>query len=893
MEVLRIFLIRCAALFGRHRLDEELEEELQVHLELAMEEHLRRGLLIEDARAAALRDFGGVTQTRERYRMQRGMPLLESGWQDLRFGFRHLRRNPGFALTIVFSLALGIGATVSVFSVAYAVLVHPYPYANPDRIVYPLLADRSGRLDWTQLTGAQVRELAKSSVVERLSARINRSMALTDHDFPESVTASFQTGDSFPMLGVPALLGRNLGPADSPNGQEPQPVVMLNYKFWLHHFNGDPGVVGRTLELDHKEYTIVGVTGPRFGWGGNNGNIDIYLPQRLSDDLPADLSFFVFFKLRQGITRAAANAELQPLFEQFARETPENFPDQFKVKVQRLKDGTIRELGGTLDLLFAAVSLLLAIGCANASILLLARGAVRQHELAVRSAAGASAGRIFRQLLTESLLLSFAGTALGVLFAYSILGSIIAWLPVDSFPNEANFHINVPVLMFSAGLALLTGVLFGILPAVQVVRPGIHPMIQAGNHRIAGSVRGTRLHSALIVGQIALTLLLLTAAGGAIEGFTRMMRVPLGYDPHNVMAISIPLQANSYTHWAERVHYFTRLRDKVGELPGVVSVGISTNATPPDSGWNQTFALLGKHSDEEQKALIHFVGPDYFSTLHIPLLQGRLWDAAEVDRGATLVLVNQSFAGRYYPHGDALGHSLEVSALKSQPPNLLAVSGSDGWMQIIGVIADSVNDGVDHPIQPAIFMPFSTFMFMGTQILIRSRTDPYPILPSVRKQIAAVNRDQVVGVHGDGRLETWIRQEPAWARARLISGLFAVFASLALVLAAVGLYSVVSYSVAQRTNEFGIRLALGAQRDDISKIVLRSAGVRVGLGMVIGFGLSLASTHLIAHLLENNGHDPLVITAVCLLMVLVCATACLLPANRAASVDPMTALRCE
>jgi predicted permease len=893
MDFLRIFLSRCAALFRRRRLDEELDEELQMHLELAIEEHLRRGLQAEDARAAALREFGGVTQIQERYRERRGVPLLESGWQDLRFGLRHLRRNPGFALTVVLSLALGVGATVSVFSITYAVLVHPYPYADADRIVYPMLTDPSGMLGMPELTGAQVRELAKADVAEKLSARINRNMALTDHDFPESVMASCQSGDSFPMLGVPALLGRNLGPADSRDGQEPQPVLMLNYKFWQRHFNGDPGVVGHTLELDHKQYTIVGVAGPRFGWGGNNGNIDVYLPQKLSNDLPADVSFYVFFKLRPGITRAAADAQLQPLFERFAEEVPENFPRHFTVKVQRLKDGTIRSLGEILDLLFAAVSLLLAIGCGNASILLLARGAVRQHELGIRSAAGAGAGRIFRQLLTESLLLSFAGSALGVVLAYSTLGGIIAWLPVSAFPNEADFHINMPVLLFSAGLALLTGMLFGVFPAVQMVTPEINPMMQASTHKIAGSVRGTRLHGALIVGQIALTLLLLTAAGVAIEGFVRMMRVPLGYDPHAMVSVSIPLHENAYTQWAERVQYFTRLRDKVAELPGVVSVAISTNATPPDSGWNQTFALRGRPNNEEQKALVHFVGPDYFGTLHIPLLQGRLWDASEVKRGATLVLVNRSFAERYYPHGDALGQSLEVPGLKGQPPDVLAAPGSDGWMEVIGVVADSVDDGVDKPIRPAIFMPYGTFMFMGTQLLIRSRSDPEMILQSVRKQIAAVNADQEALVHGNGDLEWWIRQEPDWARSRLLSGLFVAFAGLALVLAAVGLYSVVSYSVVQRTNEFGIRLALGAQRSDVAKIVLTSAGARVGPGIGIGFGLSVAFTHLIAHWVENSGHDLLVITAVCLLLVVVSAVACLLPANRAASVDPMTALRCE
>lgn len=893
MEFLRILFSRCTAVFHKKRLDEELDDELRAHIDFAIEDNLRRGMSQEFARAAALRDFGGVTQTRERYRIQRGMPFMEIAWQDITFGLRQLRNNLGFALTAILSLALGIGATVSVFSITYAVLVNPYPYEDADRIVYPLLRDSSGKLQWPDFTSAQLHELAKLHAVDKLSGRMVKNLTLTGHDVPENITASCLTGDTLPMLGMSPLLGRNLEPSDSPYGQEPQPVVMLRYKFWQRHFNGDPAVIGQTLELDHKQYSIIGVTQSRFGWGGNGGNIDVYLPQKISNDLPSALTFFVNMKLRPGVSRATANAELQPMLERFAQETPNDFPKHFTVELQRMKDGTIRELGSILYLLFAAVALLLFIGCANVSILLLARGTARQHELAIRSAVGAAASRIFRQLLTEALLLSFAGAALGVFLAYSTLSVIVAWLPTSAFPNEANFHVNIPVLMFSVGLALITGVIFGVFPALQLAKPEINQVMQAGTHKVAGTVRGKNLHRVLITGQIALTLLLLTAASAAIEGFVRMMRVPLGYEAHNVMSVGIPIRENTYTQWAERANYFERLREKVDELPDVVSASLSTNANPPNNGWNQTFELLGKPAEEGQKASVNFVDQSYFNTLHIPLLQGRIWNQTEIAHGATLVLVNQTFAKLYYPDGNILGHSLKIPTLKSTPPYAVAEQGSDGWMQIIGIVADALNDGLDKPIRPAIYMPYDTVMFMGVQILIRSRNDPQSILHSIKQQIASVNPDQQVVLGNGGLLETSIKLEPEWARGRLISSLFAVFAILALALAAAGLYSVVSYSVVQRTNEFGIRMALGAQRSDVFKSVLSSAGGGVGIGVGIGLVLSLSLDHLISHWIQNSTHDAFAIMIAALLLLTVATLACLRPALRAASVDPMTSLRCE
>jgi predicted permease len=538
------------------------------------------------------------------------------------------------------------------------------------------------------------------------------------------------------------------------------------------------------------------------------------------------------------------------------------------------------------------VALLLAIGCSNVSILLLARGTARQHEFAIRSAVGASRLRIVRQLLTESLLLALAGAGLGTVLAYQAVGFIVARLPEFSFPHEANFHVNLPVLAFSVVLAILSGVLFGIFPAFDVSRNEVNQSIQAGSHKLAGSVRGKRIHSSLIAGQIALTLLLLTTAGAAIQGFTRMMKRPLGYDPHNVMSVGIPVHENTFNTWAERAAYFAQLRERVTAMPGVQMTAISTNATPPRNGWNQPFQILGKNIGEQQDLRINFVSPGYFPILSIPLAEGRLWSDAEVDHGATLAIVNQSFVRRYFPGEDVLGHSLRIPRLVGQPPQVLDAPGSDGWLQIIGVVNDAVNDGLEKPVLPAAYLPYTINMWMFTQILVRTQGPPLAMMHSIQQQIAAVNPDQQVESRS-ADLEQFIRREPEWARARLVSILFSAFSGLALALAGVGLYSVVSYSVVQRTGEFGIRMALGAQRQDVLRIVLLSAGASVGVGLAVGATLSLGLGRLITRWVENGAHDPLLVFATSFLVVAVTAIACVAPVLRALTVDPMQALRSE
>jgi predicted permease len=808
--------------------------------------------------------------------------------QDLRFAFRQIFRNPGFAITAVLSLTLGIGATVAVYSILYDAVLHPWPYAGIDRICDVWIADKAGHDDTWGLTGPQIRELRQTHAVEDVAAFDFTSQTVTGGDVPDDVTAIEMTGDAFQFLGLAPLLGRYIVPADAPDGEDPQPVAVLGYKFWQRHFRGDPAVVGKTIQLTHKSYTILGVMPPRFTWMDG----DVYLPLKLASDQAHRYGFKI--KLKPGIGTAAAADEFRPLYQEFDRQTPNVFPQQFKISVRGLAETYTRNLKKTMFLLFGAVALLLAIGCGNLSILLLARGSARQHEFAVRSAVGASSLRIVRQLLTESLLLALVGAGLGVFVAYRAIGFIIPRLPDHSYPYEADFHINLPVLFFSVGLALLCGAIFGLVPAMQSARPQISQVMQAGTRRLTGNVKGRRLHAALIATQIALTLLLMTAAGAAIQAFIHLNRVPLGYVPQHVMAVGIPLQENAHATWADRVRYFAELRDKVASMPGVLVAGISTNATPPNSGWRLPVDILGKAASQAQDAEIEFVSPEYFKALQIPLLSGRTWDQSEVARGATLVLVNEAFVRHYLSGGDAVGHSLRVPRFSQLPLSfrLAAEAGSDGWLPIIGVVGDSLDDGLDKPVAPAVYAPYTLIAPPWTQVLVRTQGPPLAMLHSIRRQIASIDADQQT--ESDVRdLEGWIQREPEFARARLISMLFGAFAILALILATVGLYSVVSYTVLQRTGELGVRVALGARRRDVLRLVAFSAGTSVGLGIVAGLALSFGLSRLIARWIESGTRDPFLVLGVSGLLILVAAFACLIPARRALAIDPMVALRCE
>jgi predicted permease len=806
-------------------------------------------------------------------------------WTDLWFAVRELRKRPGFTLTAMLSLALGIGATSAVFSVIYAVLIDPFPYPGSDRIMEIRLVDKQGHDRYAGPTGPQAAVLRQARSIEDVVLMDWWNLTTTDGDLPEDVQATYIDPNAPNHWGIPALMGRWLIPSDAPPGQTPQPVVVLTYAFWQRYFMGDPNVIGRTIQLVHKPYQVVGVMPPRFKWG----NPDMYLPLKVTQD--PNIRYAASIKIRSGVNPAQASAELQPIIEEFAKAAPTNYPDKFKVKLRSIVEVYARPLGPTLYLLLGAVASLLLIGCANVSILLLARGTERQHELAVRAAIGAGRMRMIRQLLTESVGIATAGALLGVLLAWKGLALIAANLPEFSFPAESVIKMNVPVLLFSVALTFATAIVFGLWPALQLSRPEIAGLLQGSSRRVAGSVGARRNHGALVAAQVTLTLLMLTAAGAAGKGFLKLVNTDLGYDPHNAMSVPIPVHENTHVEWKDRAEYFEQLRARIAAMPQVVAAGISTNATPPSNGWRQNVEILGSTSAEKPEVRVNFVSPEYFPLLKIPLAQGRIWDHTETMRGATLMVINQTMARQFWPNGDAIGHQVKIPSLKDQPPYQRATAGADGWFQIIGITADVKDDGLRNPTKPQVYVPYTAQMWMFTQILVRTHVPPLSILREIRAQIAQVDPEQQVMRVRD--LETWIRRLEEYAQQRLVATLFGIFSVLALVLAAVGLYSVVSYGVATRTNEFGIRMALGAKAGDVIRIVLSSTAIQVGSGVFAGVVLSVAFHKLATKWVTESSRDPVLLGGVTLLLVIAAALACVVPARRAASVDPMEALRCE
>jgi predicted permease len=808
---------------------------------------------------------------------------MESIGSDIRYAARELRRRPGFALTAVLSLALGVGATSAVFSVIYAVLIDPFPYAGADRMMQLALKDKAGRYRYPGLNGAQLEEIRQLNSFESITAEDGWNLTTTDGDIPEDVVASYVSPNAPNHWGMAALKGRWLIPSDGPPGQEPERVVVLGYRFWQRYFSGDPAIVGRTIQLVRKTYRIVGVMPPRFRWR----EADIYLPLKVTRD--PNINYGATFKLRPGVSVAQANAELQPVLERYARQTPDRYPDSFRVALRSITELYAKPFGPTLYLLFGAVASLLLIGCGNVSILLLARGTQRQHELAVRAALGAARGRIVRQLFTESLAIAAVGATLGILLAWKSLAFLAAWLPSNSFPAESVIQMNIPVLLFSAALAVATAIVFGISPALQLSRPDAGSVVQSSARRVMGSVQGKRTHSALVAAQVALTILMLTAAGTAGKGFLRMVNTDLGYDPHQTMSVPIPVHENTYKTWKERSEYFEQIRSRIASMPQVVAAGISTNATPPSNGGDSRIEIQGADQPEKPVVRTNFVSSEYFPVLHIPLLQGRLWHRAEIARGAALAVINQTMARQYWPKGDAIGRQIRIPGLKDEPPYSPAAAGSEGWLQIIGVVADARNDGLRNPIKPSVYVPYSLRMRMFTQILVRTRVPPLSILHDVRKQLVQIDRDQQAMQVRD--LEAWITGLSEYAQQRVVATLFGIFSALALVLAAVGLYSVVSYGVATRTNEFGIRMALGAKAWDVVRIVVSSTSRNVGAGLAGGLVLTLIFDKVAAQWVKESSRDPLILAGVTVLLLLVAGLACLIPARRAAAVDPMEALR--
>jgi predicted permease len=879
----------------------DVEEEFRSDQQTYAEDLMRQGLAAEEAQRKARIDLGQPATQNETYRAAIGLRLFDELGGDIRYGLRALRRNPGFAAVAVLSLALGIGATTAMFSLIYAVLLHPFPYAGADRIMNPIMIDPQypDEYSYFVLSKAQLDDVRLAAPVDSVLGFEASHMEITGGALPEDIMGIYLTENAGTFFGVRPLLGRNIEPFDAENGG--RSVIVLNYRFWQRRFDGDPHIIGRTLEMDHASHTIVGVMPRSFAFNDIAGVADVYLPasrmRPVANGPPP--SYLPWIKLRPHVTVAAANAALEPIVREMKRQHS-GLP-VWHLALQPIIAPYQQDLGRTLTLLLAGVVLLLIIGCANCSILLLARGRTRQHELAIRTAIGASRWRIVRQLLVEAVVISCTGAVLGVATSYW-LAQLPLLLSPDSFPAESVIRINASVLSFSVALALLCGILFGLAPALRLSRNDPARVLPG---RQAGVVAAPAKHrwSVLITAQVALTLLLMATAGSAIRGFLRLMQMPLGYDPANVMQLGMSLHVHNPTEWSRlqsreaRAAYIEQIRQKIASVPRVSAVAIGINATPPDADAQSSFIVDGSGDDEQQQARVMLVGQRYFDTLRIPLLQGRVWSADENSRGDFIAVVNRAFATRYLSPSNALGRQLRIPDLTAQKRYEAVSAQSTAWRQIVGVVGDARNDGVDQPVVPAIYIPYTAAIQNYVAVFVRIQGDPLSCLHSIRAAIASVASDQqisdsVSGFNGTFTLSEAIERDAQYSRQRLFSVSFGVFSAMALGLALVGIFSVVAYSVAQRTTEFGVRLALGAPRAHILWVAARVALISTAIGVALGLALDAFLGKLLAHWMHSVLAAGSLFSAAALL-ALSALLACMLPARRATSVPPAEALRYE
>ena len=801
--------------------------------------------------------------------------------QDLSFSFRQLLRHRVYALTAILSMALGIGATAAVYSVLYGVLIDPYPYRDANRLAFITFQTKQGRGE-IPFTLKELDQLRQTRSVEDALAQNDESMVATDGEIPQSVKVLEINGSGFQVLGAPPLMGRLFTASEAREGVAPPPVAVISYLFWRSHFASDPNVLGKVLELNQHKYTVIGVVGPRFTWHDS----EVYLPIPAGMDPKRRLETLV--RLRPGVSTATAVGELTGIVEQIRHAEPQLLPkEDYTIKVETLNDWLLGQFKGTLLVLFAAVALLLLIGCGNVSILMLARGTARLQELATRLAIGASRMRIIRQLLTEAVMLAVTGGVLGMALAYAAIHFIVRLLPEYSIPHEVVIHLNVPVLLFSTGVSIAVGILAGLSPALQFSSPHISQMVQSSGARTTTS-QGARTRTALIMGQIALTVLMLAGAGAAMRNFVQAYSSRLGFETHNILMLNLAYPEKSFTTWQAGVQYNDELLETIKATPGVTSIASSLTSTPPNGRWLQPVEIVGGTPDNGQKSVVALTSADYFGVLRIPVLEGRTLTREEVNRGAHFACVSKTFVDRYFPGANPIGRMIRPTQLSELPSDLLTDPNLKAPFQIIGVVADVRNDGLHRPILPEVYLPTSIITAPGNSILVRTSGNPASLVHAISVNIRAFNQNQAVyrATSFDEFFSMFV-----WSHERFIAALFGVFSMIALGLAAIGISSVVAYSVEQRTREFGIRMALGASQWNVLLLTVASTARTTGVGVILGILLSVGLSNSVQRWTESSMRDMSVLGTISLVFLFAFIVACILPARRATRVDPMVALR--
>jgi predicted permease len=809
--------------------------------------------------------------------------MIDGVLGDTRYALRIFRRSSGFAATAVVSLTVGIAAATALFSIVNAALLNPFPFADVDRIVWLGVLDK-GKSWGLTVTGQQLVALQHSEVFDGAFASNTWDMTLSGRDLPETVRAQSLSASGLDVLGVPPLLGRVFHEADGPVGEQPQRVVVITYRFWQRYFGGRPEAVGQILDLNREHYTVIGVLPRQYFQTGP----EIFLPMHLAFN--ANVAWGVDARLKPGVTPRMAEQRLQLFFGEFAKETPDRFRREARPIVATLVE-TNRAAGyvPTLLLIFGSSVLLLVLACANVSILLLVRGTSRVNEFVVRAAIGASRGRLMRQLVLESLLLACSGAALGLAASYWGLPAVLKLLPPNSVPvgDLLAVPVNLPVLFFSASVALMSSLMCGLSPALSLSRP----RLTATTRTIAG-VESRRAHHLLLATQMALTVLMLAGTGAAFRGLIGLYRTSLGYDPHNVIIAVINLPENGYREWAGRAAFYERLRNRMADVPHVQSVALATfSGIPPRSDQRSVVEVPGRDMPGDEAPILQRISGDYFATMRIPLMQGRVWSDSEGAGTPHVAVINQAMARKRWPGESPIGRRVRMpDYIKSPTPFRLAAPGSDGWFEIIGVVGDTPNVGLHEPPAPSIYVPYTLMLGDSVNVILRTSTNPLLMSRSIREAVRTVDPNQPVKLV---RTAEDLLADEGWAREQFVTLLLLGFAACALMLAIVGLYSVVSYSVTCRFKEFSIRMALGAGRGRIVNAAVRPAVWAIVGGLFAGLAMSVALDRVVALWSFGNLSDPIVLVGVALVMFVVAMMSAAIPASRAASIQPADALRLD
>ncbi len=872
--------LRLRSLFRRDRTEQELSDELGYHLEQKTQEYVASGLTHDEARRKARREFGGIELSKENCRDTRRVSYILDLLQDLGFGLRMLRNSPAFALVAILTLALGIGANTAIFSVVHGVLLKPLPFPKQDQLMTLWEKnDGGGRsntswanfMDWNRLNHS----FTGIAAVSYWSPTFVGS-----HD-AETLTGFRASSTLFDLMGVKLERGRNFLPAEDVRGNNF--VVILSYGFWQRAFGGDPGILGKSVQLGTRAYTIVGVLPAGFPSVLSfdpRKPADIYTPLAYDETLPyacRDCRHLrAFARLKDGVTSAQAEAEMNQISANLVREYPTAY-SAAGVTLIPLKDYLVGDVKTALWILLGSVGFVLLIACVNVANLLLAWAARRQREVALRSALGAGRIRMIRQFLTESLLLSLLGGGLGLFLAWGGV-ALLQQVRLTNLPRLQNVQIDAWTFAFTFGISLVTGLAFGLLPAFRASKPDLNEALKESGKSTSGKERH-RLRSALVFADVALALLLLTGAGLMMKSFIRLLEVNPGFDPSHTLTLTLSLWGPKSAD-GPAVAFFDQVLQHVHALPGVETAGIVSQLPLGGSMDMYGVHVEGKslpNPEEDPSADRYSISPNYLRAMRIPLLSGREFDERDVATSSMVAVVNESMARQFWPGEDPVGKRFHLGDTKGP------------WRTVVGVVGDVLHKGLDAPHTIQVYLPNTQFTDSMVILAIRTSNDPASIAAAVRSEIVAL--DPQVPISEVATMDDVV--SASVANQRFGAFLFFLFGAVALVLTAVGIYGVISYGVAQRTHEIGIRLALGAGRREVLKLIIGETMRPALLGAAVGLCAAFGLTRLLTRLLYNvKPTDPPVFAAVLVLLIGVALLASYIPARRAMRVDPMVALRC-